>query len=372
MAASSLPGVARALVGDGASKPVVLHLCGSAASDFYEGVSTIYATQCMEEAVKQDTYTNVACKVHADGLWSFPSELSKEAMEAAEKMSIDKAVFKIKELSPAAAVPHMFCLPGMTTYRAFCDILNIPLVGNPADVMALSTNKWQSRAVVESFGVKVPEAEIVYQGDVPKMQPPFLAKPCNEDNSQGITLVREGEDVQSALDRAFKFDHEVLIERYIPLGREIRVAVLEQADGSLEMLPGLEYFLSEDDPIRTEQHKLVTNDDGVPVGFATGGRKCPADIDDVLAAKLKDLAVRSHKALGCKDYSLYDVRVDPQGEPYFIEACLYCSFAPKSVIVTMALQAGQDQKSVYEMLVNRAISRKEALSGSKLGMKRQK
>eukprot|EP00425_Heterocapsa_triquetra_P000069 CAMPEP_0195051672 /NCGR_PEP_ID=MMETSP0448-20130528/1197_1 /TAXON_ID=66468 /ORGANISM="Heterocapsa triquestra, Strain CCMP 448" /LENGTH=38 /DNA_ID= /DNA_START= /DNA_END= /DNA_ORIENTATION= len=38
----------------------------------------------------------------------------------------------------------------------------------------------------------------------------------------------------------------------------------------------------------------------------------------------------------------------------------------------MALEAGQDQKSVYEMLVNRAISRKEALSGSKLGMKRQK
>eukprot|EP00972_Heterocapsa_arctica_P028894 4250187-Heterocapsa_arctica.AAC.1 len=90
--------------------------------------------------------------------------------------------------------------------------------------MALSTNKWQSRAVVQSFGVKVPEAEMLYRGDAPKMQPPFLVKPCNEDNSQGITLVREGQDVKAALDHAFQFDHQVFIERYIPLGRELRVA----------------------------------------------------------------------------------------------------------------------------------------------------
>lgn len=352
--------------------PVVLHLCGSAASDYYEGVSTVYASACLEEGLKYKTYNNVVCKVHADGTWSFPTDLSEGAMAAAERVSMDQAVLKLKELNPAAAVPHMFCLPGMTTYRAFCDLLNIPLVGNPADVMALSTNKWQSRAVVASRGVQIPEGEILYKGDAPKMQPPFLVKPCNEDNSQGITLVREGDDVPSALNQAFEFDDEVIIERYIPLGRELRVAVLEQADGSLEMLPCIEYFLSEADPIRTAQHKLVTNDKGVPVALATGGRKCPAEVDDVLAAKLKDLAVRSHRALGCQDYSLYDVRVDPQGEPYFIEACLYCSFAPKSVIVAMAAEAGQDQKSIYEMLVDRAIKRKGALSGSKLGMKKLK
>merc|ERR1712224_832740 len=213
-------------------------------------------------------------------------------------------------------------------------------------------------------------------GDVPTLNPPFLLKPCNEDNSQGISLVRPGNDVQQALDLAFSFDSEVLCEEYVPLGRELRVAGLEMEDGSLRVLPCIEYFLTEQDPIRTAQHKLVTNERGVPTTVATGGRKCPADIDEVLAGKLQDMVERSHKALGCRDYSLYDVRVDPQGEPYFIEACLYCSFAPKSVIVLMGagLQSPLEQKSIFEMLVDRGLARKRKADqlrseGKVLGMK---
>ncbi|CAK0867112.1 unnamed protein product [Prorocentrum cordatum] len=191
--------------------------------------------------------------------------------------------------------------------------------------------------------------------------------------SMGITLFtgKDGQSLEEALDTAFSFDSEVLCERYIPLGREVRCAVLEGEDGSLELLPCLEYFLSEESPIRASNDKLVTDSRGVPVTVTTGGRKCPADIDDVLREKLRHLAVSSHKALGCRDYSLYDVRIDPQGEPYFLEACLYCSFAPKSVIVGMCAGKEQQQQEVFETLVNRAIARgKRAASGTQLlGMK---
>jgi len=291
-------------------------------------------------------------------------------------MTFPQAMEKIAELKPQAVVPHMFCLPGMTSYRALFDTMGVPIVGNPADVMALSTDKWKTKAVVAANGVKVPHAEVLRKGDKPTLKPPFLLKPCNEDNSQGISLVRPGNDVQKALDLAFSFDSEVLCEEYVALGRELRVAGLEMEDGSLKVLPCIEYFLSEQDPIRTAQHKLVTNDRGVPTTVATGGRKCPADVDDVLQKKLQDMVERSHKALGCRDYSLYDVRVDPQGEPFFIEACLYCSFAPKSVIVAMGAPASLEQKFIYEMLVDRAIARKRRADqlrseGKMLGMKAQ-
>merc|ERR1711933_231826 len=100
-------------------------------------------------------------------------------------------------------------------------------------------------------------------------------------------------------------------------------------------------------------------------------RKCPADIDPVLHEKLSQLATRSHRALGCRDYSLYDVRVDPSGEPYFLEACLYCSFAPKSVIVVMANARGMPQSKVFELLVERSIARQACTKNSSqlLGMK---
>ncbi len=37
---------------------------------------------------------------------------------------------------------------------------------------------------------------------------------------------------------------------------------------------------------------------------------------------------------------LFDFRLDPQGQPWFLEAGLYCSFSPKSVIASMAKAAG--------------------------------
>jgi D-alanine-D-alanine ligase len=354
--------------------PVVLHLCGSMASEYYEGVSIYYGSECLDQVMPHGKYRNQPCFVHLDGTWTFPSDTSEEARAKAPRLSFPQAMQKIAELEPQAVVPHMFCLPGMTSFRALFDTMGIPIVGNPADVMALSTDKWKTKAVVAANGVKVPHAEVLRKGDSPTLKPPFLLKPCNEDNSQGISLVRPGEDLQKAMDLAFSFDTEVLCEEYIPLGRELRVAGLEMEDGSLKVLPCIEYFLSEKDPIRTAAHKLVNNEKGVPVTVATGGRKCPADIDEVLAAKLHDMVERSHKALGCQDYSLYDVRVDPDGEPYFIEACLYCSFAPKSVIVGMGVSVNLQQRTIYEMLVDRAIAKKrradeQRKEGKLLGMK---
>jgi D-alanine-D-alanine ligase len=360
----------------GQVQPVVLHLCGSNASDYYEGVSIIYGSECFKAVMPQGTYKNSLCFVHQDGKWSFPQDTSEEARTAAVRMSFPEAMVKIAELEPNAIVPHMFCLPGLTDFRALFETMGIPVVGNTADVMSLSEDKWKTKAVVAASGVKVPHAEILHTGDKPTLSPPFLLKPCSEANSQGVSLVRPGDDVQQALDLAFSFGDEVLCEEFVPLGRELRVAGLEMPDGSLKVLPCVEYFLNEKEPIRTAQQKLQTDSRGVPTTFAPVNRKCPADIDDVLAAKLQDMVERSHKALGCRDYSLYDVRVDPQGEPYFIEACLYCSFAPKSVIVLMGagMQSPLEQQTIFEMLVDRAIERKNKADelksqGKVLGMK---
>ena len=51
-------------------------------------------------------------------------------------------------------------------------------------------------------------------------------------------------------------------------------------------------------------------------------------------------------ALGCRDYSLFDFRIDPPGAPLFLEASLYCSFAPTSVLAVMAAAGGMALPSV--------------------------
>jgi len=64
------------------------------------------------------------------------------------------------------------------------------------------------------------------------------------------------------------------------------------------------------------------------------------DPTDPLTARVWDVAKQCHLALGCRHYSLFDFRIDPSGQPWFLEAGLYCSFAEKSVLSNMAKAAG--------------------------------
>jgi len=313
----------------------ILHLVGSQTSEYWYGVSKMWSSGCIEALSDED---NVVLLGRVGGIWSIGSSIAEA--EKADRLNLPQALSILQERSLEIIQPHMFCFSGMVKMRSIAEILDIPLLGSPGHVMALTTNKWQTKVVVESVGVPVPKAQLLRQGDIIKMQPPFIIKPCREDNSMGVTLVKQWEDAEEALLNAFAFDDLILCEQFIPLGRELRVGVVESADGmSLELLPVIEYFLDDKKlPIRTFADKITVNNDGhsKTLVLAPAERKTLSDTDDKLLAKLTDLAFMSHRALGCEQYSLYDVRVDPDGNPFFIEASAYCSFSPKSAIVVMS------------------------------------
>lgn len=59
------------------------------------------------------------------------------------------------------------------------------------------------------------------------MKGQLIVKPAREDNSNGVSHVKQRKELQAALDEAFKWDDKVLVEAFIP-GREIRVAIVPQ------------------------------------------------------------------------------------------------------------------------------------------------
>jgi D-alanine-D-alanine ligase len=186
-------------------------------------------------------------------------------------------------------------------------------------------------------------------------------KPCNEDNSRGITLVMKQEELAAAIEYAFGFDSRVVVDEYIA-GREVRCAVLEEEDGTLTVLPKLEYFLEN---IRTSAHKLATDDKGklsknaVTEAKKDGDRQCPADLSPVLHRRIEEAVMNAHRTLNCRHYSLFDLRIDADEQPYILEACLFCSFSPVSVIPSMAKHAGREELAhpqFFHSLLDRAIA----------------
>jgi D-alanine-D-alanine ligase len=265
-------------------------------------------------------------------------------------------------------VPHMFCVEGMTRYRSLFDMIQIPFVGNKEYTIWHATDKATTKQILDANGVQVPKGNLLIRGRVEKpttVKVPFVVKPCNEDNSRGITLVKREEDAEKAIEYAFSFDERVVVDEYIA-GRELRVACIEEEDGSLTVLPKIEYFLKD---IRTAAHKLVTNSDGKLTADAIkqakkdGDRKCPADLSPQLHERVDRIVREAHSALKCRHYSLFDMRIDADEQPYILEACLFCSFSPLSVIPAMAAHAGREDlrhPNYFHGLLERAASEARA------------
>lgn len=327
----------------------VLHLTGSSVDAFWADLSIVYAARCLELNGGSD---DVIAYVDPRGHWSFPQALDADALAAAEPLPVSEALVRIAAARIDVMVPQQFDLPGMTAYRALFDVLGIPYVGNTADVMALAADKAKARAVVAAAGVRIPDGEVVVEGQMPTLTPPVVVKPVRADNSVGVGLVRDDSELPRALEAALGHDGAALVERYVELGREVRCGLIER-DGRLLALPLEEYAVAD---VRTYDDKLAADSAGGLRLVAKGPtRSWIVDASDPVTAPVQEAARRCHDALGCRHHSLFDFRVDPGGHPHFLEASPYCSFSDQSVVVTMAAAAGIDLHELYRISLEGAL-----------------
>ena len=324
------------------SRPLrILQLVGSPTNAFFRDLSELYAGGCIDALTDPERYAFVIAHVSPDGSWRFPETLTAEALAAAPARTFAEAMRAIDGLAIDAAVPQMFCVPGMTDMRALLDVLGIPYLGNRPLQMAIAADKAKTRALVAAAGVDVPRAQIVRGGALPAIAFPAVVKPNDADNSDGVSLVTTERECADAVRAALAFSESVLVEDYVPLGREVRCGVVERR-GELVCLPLEEYFVDPHTrPIRRRVDK-VRGDGGASLTLAakTRSESWIVSPDDAIVPAVWAAARRCHVALGCRQYSLFDFRVDPDGRPWFLEAGLYCSFSPQSVIVTMMEAAG--------------------------------
>jgi D-alanine-D-alanine ligase len=334
-----------------AARPLrLLHLVGSAVDDFRADLSRLYAEACLNALRRSVDHIMHVAYVSPDGSWRFPRDLTAGAIAQAPTMAVGPAVSHIRALGIDAMIPQMFCIPGMTTYRALFDDLGIPYLGNPAEVMAVGVDKAKTRSMVAAAGVTVPQAQVLGRGDRPTLPFPVVVKPVDTDNSVAVSLVRDPDEYDAAAARVLTHSAAVLVETYIELGREVRCGSIVR-DGELVCLPLEEYAMDPSSkPIRTREDKLARTGNGDLYLVAKDRSKAWIVADDpLLIQRVWAAARRCHLALGCRHYSLFDFRIDPAGRPWFLEAGLYCSYAPDSVIAVMASAAGIDLPQLFEI-----------------------
>jgi D-alanine-D-alanine ligase len=324
----------------------VLHLVGSPVDEFHAELSRLYAGDCL--ATLGGDYDSCIAYVAPGGEWLFPEDLSASALAAADPMAAVNAVVRLRTMAIDVVVPQMFCLPGMTTYRSLLDALDLPFVGNRGPLMATAADKAKTREIVSAAGVPVPDGRVVRDDRTLDVSLPVVVKPVDADNSVGVSLVRETTEYGEAVRQALGHGGAALVETFVPAGREVRCGVVVRR-GELVCLPLEEYAVDAmTKPIRGRDDKLDRTGVGALRLVAKDAEHAwIVPPDDPVTERVWDLARKCHVALGCRHYSLFDFRIDPDGDPWFLEAGLYCSFATSSVIAVMAAAAGTPVRRLF-------------------------
>lgn len=203
--------------------------------------------------------------------------------------------------------------------QGFLRHYNVPLVGCDVTASAVTMDKYVMKTVLKDCDIPVLECVTMhaneYQGNMEeayakiekKIAYPVIVKPVNLGSSVGIKVAKDRNELKEALEYAYEFSRNVLIERAIMNLREINCAVLgdcESAEASECEEP------VSNDEILSYEDKYVAGDKSGSEGMRTARRELPANLPAELREEIRTLAVKTFKALNCNGVSRIDFMID--------------------------------------------------------------
>jgi D-alanine-D-alanine ligase len=240
------------------------------------------------------------------------------------------------------------CIQGML------ETLGIPYTGSGVLASALAMNKAKAKEIFRLHNLPTPPAYVLSRADVDDVEIlachgdfgfPVVVKPLGEGSSVGVAVARTPDELLAACERAFVFDEELLVERFIQ-GVEVSVAVLENRSlGAVEIEPKRGFY---------DYSAKYTSG---ATSYFIPPRLSPERYRGVLTQ-----ALRAHHALGCSGATRVDLIVSPTGNEYVLEVNTVPGMTPTSLLPKIAAAQGM----VFDDLVE-AI-----LLGARLGATRDR
>ncbi len=229
------------------------------------------------------------------------------------------------------------------TVQALLDMVGVPYTGSGHLASALAMDKHLSKVILRAAGVATADWIMAPRTGLDPVRVerelgwPVVVKPSKQGSTVGLSIVREPGELASAVAEAFRFDDEVMVERFVP-GRELTVGIL----GS-QTLPTIEIK-----PVKELYDYECKYTPGMAEEFVA---ELPADV----VALLADQSVRAFEALKLGGYARIDFRLDPDGQPWCLEANTLPGMTPTSLIPQAAQAAGLLFPDLCQRIVELAL-----------------
>lgn len=225
------------------------------------------------------------------------------------------------------------------------DLYGLDYTGSSSLAATLAMNKSASKQIFIANQVTTPKWVSLKKKanrditDLPEeLTYPVVVKPNGGGASIGVAVVNDRTSFVNAVNEAFKWERDILVEEYIP-GREFSVSIIGK-----EAFPVLEVDGTKG--VYDVKFNLQKEDED---------EYCPADIPEELAEEITTAALKAAKSLGIKSYCRADFRVNADGEIY----CLECDALPDLTIggrfARSAAAGGLDFDMMCERIIKASI-----------------
>ncbi|MDD5431698.1 MAG: ATP-grasp domain-containing protein [Candidatus Omnitrophica bacterium] len=247
---------------------------------------------------------------------------------------------------------------------AILDYLDIPYTGSNTFSLALALNKALTKKILKAENIPTPHFQVFSRGNEeldPILKFPLIVKPNCEGSAKGINksnVVRTKEELLNKTKELIRdYKQEALVEEFIE-GKELTVGILE--NGKTTVLPILEIDFSNCSNSgeffyswRMKEYQ-GNKDLGLVPTF-----HCPARLDKEVENRVREVALRTHRAVGCFDISRTDIRLSKDNIPYVLEINPLPGLDPKeSNFPIMAYAAGLKFEDLIEAILKSASERK--------------
>lgn len=236
------------------------------------------------------------------------------------------------------------------TLQGLLELAGIPVIGCGTLASALCMDKDRAHKLASLAGVAVPASLVQNKGEDPQAALafarqtgyPLFVKPVKAGSSYGISQIHQEEELLPALDLAFQYDDQVILEETIP-GFEVGCAVIGTRDLIVGEIDEIELSGSFFD--FTEKYTLKTSAIHVPA-------RVPAET----AQRVKATAKVIYHALGCTGFARVDMFLTPDGRIVFNEVNTIPGFTEHSRFPGMMKAAGYTFPEILDTILGQVIT----------------
>lgn len=211
------------------------------------------------------------------------------------------------------------------SFQGACEFFNIPYSGSGVLASSVGMDKVAAKAFCRDHDIPVVDDINFWEnewvehqdkliGQMEQLGYPLIVKPARLGSSIGVARASDRDSLIEKIETAFRYDAHLLVEKAVDPLTEINCSVLGDAEKArpsvCERPMGQEEILSFKD-------KYQSDEGAGPQGMASADRVIPADIDDELADKIQQTAVKAFKLFQASGVSRIDFLLDPNSNSYY-------------------------------------------------------